>query len=149
MTRNMAIKQPKFRSTSVEFRILWLNVEHEIGNAYISVFAEAQSIDEFIIDLDSQSNPLHSAIKQSYQLSRCKNLNSAIDPFNVLDVLGETLYQQKHRDHVDVTLIDLIERIGLHICKKYIQHEPLNKSDLSSKDKRNTRQAVIRRFKPK
>ena len=90
-----------------------------------------QELSEFISDLDSQSNPLHAVIQESYRRAQCSTLNSCIDPFIVMDVLGENLFNQKNRDDVDVTLIDLIERIGIHICQKFIRSNN-NQSSKSS-----------------
>jgi len=116
----MKASQYSYKAKAVEFRMLWLSIEQFIGNAFIPLFAEAQNIREFIANIDSQSNPIYSVIKESYDKSQCNELNSPIDPFIILDILGESLYFQKQQDYVDAALIDQIERIGLHICKKFI-----------------------------
>ena len=110
----------KYRSKTIEFRHLWLSVEHFIGNAHLPLLAHAQDLSEFMSDIDSQSNPLHAVLLETYRQAKCTHLNAIIDPFIVMDILGECLYEQKNRYDVDVPLIDLIERIGLHISQKFI-----------------------------
>ena len=110
----------KYRSKTIEFRHLWLSVEHIIGNAHLPLLAHAQDLSEFMSDIDSQSNPLNAVLLETYRQAKCTHLNAIIDPFIVMDILGECLYEQKNRYDVDVPLIDLIERIGLHISQKFI-----------------------------
>lgn len=110
----------KIPTKKVEFKHFWLSVEKFVGNAHLPLAAHALELHEFIVDIDSQSNPLHSVIKETYKHCKCNHLNSMVDPFAVLDILGECLYQQKTRLDIDVSLIDLIERIGLHIAQNFI-----------------------------
>ncbi len=130
----MSSTRQKYRTKIVEFRHLWLSVENFIGNAHLPLFAEAQELHEFISDIDSQSNPLHGVLQESYRRAKCSTLNSSINPFIVMDVLGESLFHQKNRDDVDITLIDLIERIGLHISQKFISnhHEQVTKKSTTT-----------------
>ncbi len=130
----MSSTHQKFHARIVEFRHLWLSIENFIGNAHLPLYADAQELSEFISDLDSQSNPLHAVIQESYRRAQCSTLNSFIDPFIVMDVLGESLFNQKNRDDVDVTLIDLIERIGIHISQKFIRSNNKESSKSSGLD---------------
>ena len=129
------IKQ-NYQSKTTEFRHLWLSVEHVIGNAHLPLLSHAQDLSEFMSDIDSQSNPLHAVLLETYRQARCTHLNDIIDPFIVMDVLGECLYEQKTRYDVDILLIDVIERIGLHISQKFIKQHSQKMS--LSQDKRHT-----------
>ena len=117
----------KIPSKKVEFKHFWLSVERFIGNAHLPLEVHALELHEFIGDIDSQSNPLHAVLIDTYKRCKCTHLNSVIDPFTVLDILGECLYQQKTRYDIDITLIDLIERIGLHITQKFIANTSQSK----------------------
>ena len=114
---NFSHKTP---TKKIEFKHFWLSVEKFIGNAHLPLTIHAIELHEFIGDIDSQSNPLHTVLVDTYKHCKCTHLNSVIDPFTVLDILGECLYQQKTRYNIDALHIDLIERIGLHITQKFI-----------------------------
>lgn len=138
----MSSTRQKYRTKKVEFRLLWLSVEHFIGNAYLPLFADAQTLNEFITDIDSQSNPLHAVLLETYRRAKCSTLESSINPFIVMDVLGESLFHQKNRYDVDVVLIDLIERIGMHISRKFITDylEQTNQNTTSHISEKNSGQ---------
>ena len=132
-----------FQSKATEFRHLWLSVEHFIGNAHLPLLAHAQELSEFMSDIDSQSNPLHGVLLETYRQAKCTHLNGVIDPFIVMDILGECLYQQKNRHDVDAPLIDLIERIGLHISQKFI-NTPLQRTGTSQQVKNKNKTTTIK-----
>ena len=123
----------KIPTKKVEFKHFWLSIEKLVGNAHLPLVAHALELHEFIFDIDSQSNPLHAVIIETYKHCKCNHLNSVVDPFTVLDILGECLYQQKTRLDIDVSLIDLIERIGLHIVQNFISntHQEQSKQSLN------------------
>ncbi len=136
----MQTKLQKNHARKIEFKYLWLSIEHYIGNAYLPLFAEADNLTEFISYIDSQSNPLHQVIKDCYTIAKCDSLTSSINPFIVMDQLGECLYQQKSLYDADVTLIDMIERIGLHINQRFL---PSRTTLHTEKDTKKTNQIVF------
>ena len=136
----MQTKLQKHQARKIEFKYLWLSIEHYIGNAHLPLFADADNLAEFIADIDSQSNPLHQVIKECYDLAKCESLRSPINPFIVMDRLGECLYQQKSLFDADVTLIDMIERIGLHINQRFL---PKNSATDTHQRERITTQVIF------
>jgi hypothetical protein len=139
----MSSIKTKYATRNIEFQIFWLKIGNRVGNANLPLVANAENIQEFISDIDSQSNPFREVIQQCYVQAKCQSLNSSINPFLVMDILGESLYKLKHHHEPDVSLIDLIEHVGLFISQEFI-----SKKSIDSKQKTNlTNQATVIEFK--
>lgn len=110
----------KYIARNVEFQYFWLKIGNRVGNANLPLINNAESLQEFIKDIDDQSNPLKQVIKTCYVQANCTTLNSSLNPFLAMNVLGECIYQLKHHHEPDVSLIDLIEHIGLYISQEFI-----------------------------
>ena len=137
----------KYSARNIEFQFFWLKVGNRVGSANLPLVMNAENVQEFISDIDSQSNPLREVIQTCYLKASCTSLQSEINPFLVMDVLGECLYKQKHHFEPDVSMIDLFEHIGLYISQEFIT-KPLaeKKVTIPAKDTLQNSTAAIINF---
>lgn len=106
-------------SKQILFSDFWLLVASELGDARLVLNKDAKTISGFINKNSDVRAYLHTAIKQSYKLSRCDNLHSPISLEHVLDILGETAHQLQQSALGDLFDIELLEEIAWLICDRY------------------------------
>jgi hypothetical protein len=107
------------RTRDVSFIDFWQLVASELGDARLLLNKNAKNIESLINTNSDVRAYLHRAIKKSYKLSHCENLNSPISLEHVLDTLGETAYRLQQEKYGDLFDIELLEEIAWLICDRY------------------------------
>lgn len=115
---------------SVCFTHFWQTVADQLPHVRLHINKDATTINEYISQHSDIYSYLHRAIKQSFKLSHCQNLNSPLSMEVVLDVLGETAFTLQNEHSGDLFDVELLEEIAWLICDRY----PEQISELTSRE---------------
>lgn len=137
------MKQPlQAPATSISFREFWEYIALQLGDAWLSLNPEAQTVNELVTLSYDPKDYLKQAILQSYKRSACQSLNSNINMNAVLDTLGEIAYTLRAEKRDDLFDIELLEEIAWHIASRFrhlikFQASPASHTGIRAKRRQN------------